>query len=211
MTRDAHRRFSRLYLKEYTDIAACSTHYNQCINATALPLLHKNRRIHLDFRSHCRSNRHTLQILTFCSGRLRLYYSINKRFKVFFKLTCSERRFAYHSVYDVLQVAGLPEGAQLRLAAMDVYDGTTFTMSPAGTHPGDGYLSVGTRMPAFDVPDGSAAAQMTISSSGLLGPWVPATGAVTALTFTGGGAAAQQDGLHLDRWAQAYSDRKSVV
>ena len=103
----------------------------------------------------------------------------------------------------LVQVAGLPEGARLRLAAMDVYDGTTFTMSPAGTHPGDGYLSVGTRMPAFDVPDGSAAAQMTISSSGLLGPWVPATGAVTALTFTGGGAAAQQDGLHLDRWAQA--------
>ena len=103
----------------------------------------------------------------------------------------------------LVQVTGLPEGARLRLAAMDVYDGTTFTMSPAGTHPGDGYLSVGTRMPAFDVPDGSAAAQMTISSSGLLGPWVPATGAVTALTFTGGGAAAQQDGLHLDRWAQA--------
>ena len=103
----------------------------------------------------------------------------------------------------LVQVAGLPEGARLRLAAMDVYDGTTFTMSPAGTHPGDGYLSVGTRMPAFDVPDGSAAAQMTISSSGLLGPWVPTTGAVTALTFTGGGAAAQQDGLHLDRWAQA--------
>lgn len=103
----------------------------------------------------------------------------------------------------LVQVAGLPEGARLRLAAMDVYDGTTFTMSPAGTHPGDGYLSVGTRMPAFDVPDGSAAAQMTISSSGLLGPWVPTTGAVTALTFTGGAAAAQQDGLHLDRWAQA--------
>ena len=103
----------------------------------------------------------------------------------------------------LVQVAGLPEGARLRLAAMDVYDGTTFTMSPAGTHPGDGYLSVGTRMPAFDVPDGSAAAQMTISSSGLLGPWVPTTGAVTALTFTGGDAAAQQDGLHLDRWAQA--------
>lgn len=103
----------------------------------------------------------------------------------------------------LVQVAGLPEGARLRLAAMDVYDGTTFTMSPAGTHPGDGYLSVGTRMPAFDVPDGSAPAQMTISSSGLLGPWVPTTGAVTALTFTGGGAAAQQDGLHLDRWAQA--------
>ena len=103
----------------------------------------------------------------------------------------------------LVQVAGLPEGARLRLAAMDVYDGTTFTMSPAGTHPGDGYLSVGTRMPAFDVPDDSAAAQMTISSSGLLGPWVPTTGAVTALTFTGGDAVAQQDGLHLNRWAQA--------
>ena len=103
----------------------------------------------------------------------------------------------------LVQVAGLPEGARLRLAAMDVYDGTTFTMSPAGTHPGDGYLSVGTRMPVFDVPGGSAPAQMTISSSGLLGPWIPTTGAVTALTFTGGDAAAQQDGLHLDRWAQA--------
>ena len=103
----------------------------------------------------------------------------------------------------LVQVTGLPEGARLRLAAMDVYDGTTFTMSPAGTHTGDGYLSVGTRMPVFDVPGGSAAAQMTISSSGLLGPWIPTTGAVTALTFTGGDAAAQQDGLHLDRWAQA--------
>ena len=49
----------------------------------------------------------------------------------------------------------------------------------------------------------TCALPISISSSGLLGPWIPTTGAVTALTFTGGDAAAQQDGLHLDRWAQA--------
>ena len=105
---------------------------------------------------------------------------------------------------DVLvRVTGLPDDARLRLGAMDVYDGTTFAMSPAGTHRDDGYVPVGDQMPATRVPQGSTAARLTVSTSGLVGPWLPSLGAPTALAFTGDGAAGQQDGLHLDRWAQA--------
>ena len=105
---------------------------------------------------------------------------------------------------DVLvRVTGLPDDARLRLGAMDVYDGTTFAMSPAGTHRDDGYVPVGDQMPATRAPQGSTAARLTVSTSGLVGPWLPSLGAPTALAFTGDGAAGQQDGLHLDRWAQA--------
>ena len=105
---------------------------------------------------------------------------------------------------DVLvRVTGLPDDARLRLGAMDVYEGTTFAMSPAGTHRDDGYVPVGDQMPATRAPQGSTAARLTVSTSGLVGPWLPSLGAPTALAFTGDGAAGQQDGLHLDRWAQA--------
>ena len=105
---------------------------------------------------------------------------------------------------DVLvRVTGLPDDARLRLGAMDVYDGTTFAMSPAGTHRDDGYVPVGDQMPATRAPQGSTAARLTVSTSGLVGPWLPSLGAPTALAFTGDGAVGQQDGLHLDRWAQA--------
>ena len=105
---------------------------------------------------------------------------------------------------DVLvRVTGLPDDARLRLGAMDVYDGTTFAMSSAGTHRDDGYVPVGDQMPATRAPQGSTAARLTVSTSGLVGPWLPSLGAPTALAFTGDGAVGQQDGLHLDRWAQA--------
>lgn len=103
----------------------------------------------------------------------------------------------------LVQVSGLPEGARLRLAAMDVYNGTTFTMSPAGTHPGDGYISVDSTMPVLEAPDGATDAEMTVSATGLLGPWVPALGTMTEVSFTGPQADSQQEGLHLDTWAQA--------
>lgn len=101
----------------------------------------------------------------------------------------------------LLSVDGLPEGARIRIAAMDVYDGTTFTMSRAGAHGNNGYLSVGAQLPERPRAEGAKEASVRITAKSLLGPWVPVAGAPTAIRFEGEDADAQQEGLHADLWA----------
>ncbi len=103
----------------------------------------------------------------------------------------------------LLSVVGLPEGARIRIAAMDVYDGTTFAMSRAGAHEDNGYLSVGADLPERAPVDGAKDATLEISTERLLGPWVPVAGSPRAIRFEGEGADALQDGLHADLWADA--------
>lgn len=103
----------------------------------------------------------------------------------------------------LLSVTGLPESARVRIAVMDVYDGTTFGMSEAETHPGSGYLSVGSRLPEQVVSEDARLAEMTMKTSGLIGPWVPSVGTVQTLTFSGEDADEQQDGLHADLWSDS--------
>lgn len=103
----------------------------------------------------------------------------------------------------ILSASGLPEGARVRVAAMDVYDGTTFAMSRAGAHENNGYLSVGSRLPERPVVEGAVDAVVTITTSKLLGPWVPVAGAPRRIVFEGEGAMGRQTGLHVDMWADA--------
>ncbi|WP_243442567.1 transglutaminase domain-containing protein [Schaalia vaccimaxillae] len=101
----------------------------------------------------------------------------------------------------LLSIKGLPESSRVRVAVMDSYDGTTFGMSEAETYPDSGYRPVGSRLPEQVVSDGAKPAEMTIETSGIIGPWVPLIGTAHSVVFTGENADAQQDGLHADLWS----------
>lgn len=103
---------------------------------------------------------------------------------------------------SLIHVSNLPKEARVRLGAMDVYDGTTFGMSVANTDGTAGYRRVGSTIPGRSADD--AELETNVSTSQLLGPWVPTIGQVHVLRFDEGdpNAAAQQKGLNYDLWAE---------
>ena len=103
---------------------------------------------------------------------------------------------------SLIHVSNLPKEARVRLGAMDVYDGTTFGMSVANTDGTAGYRRVGSTIPSRSADD--AELETNVSTSQLLGPWVPTIGQVHVLRFDEGdpNAAAQQKGLNYDLWAE---------
>ena len=103
---------------------------------------------------------------------------------------------------SLIHVSNLPKEARVRLGAMDVYDGTTFGMSVANTDGTAGYRRVGSTIPGRSADD--AELETNVSTSQLLGPWVPTIGQVYVLRFDEGdpNAAAQQKGLNYDLWAE---------
>ena len=98
----------------------------------------------------------------------------------------------------LITVSELPDGQRVRIAAMDVYDGTTFGMSVAGESASEGYIPVGTAIPGRA---GTATASISVTTDKLRGPWVPVLGRPENIVFTDGAAGAQREGLHFDQWA----------
>ena len=103
---------------------------------------------------------------------------------------------------SLIHVSNMPKEARVRLGAMDVYDGTTFGMGVANADETAGYRRVGSTIPGRSADD--AELETNVSTSQLLGPWVPTIGQVHVLRFDEGdpNAAAQQKGLNYDLWAE---------
>ena len=99
----------------------------------------------------------------------------------------------------LLTVSDLPENQRVRIAAMDVYDGTTFGMSTKRGDGHTGYIPVESTIPGRAEGD----SLVTVTTNGLSGPWVPVLGNASEIAFTGAGSAAQKDGLYVDTWANA--------
>lgn len=99
----------------------------------------------------------------------------------------------------LLTVSDLPENQRVRIAAMDVYDGTTFGMSTKRGDGHTGYIPVESTIPGRSEGD----SLVTVTTSGLSGPWVPVLGTASEIAFTGANSAAQKDGLYVDTWANA--------
>lgn len=133
--------------------------------------------------------------------------------------------FRHYSVdlqeQTLIHVDGLPEGARVRIGVMDSYDGTTMTMSTPGKGPSDGFIHVGSTLPQHEPVEGSTAARMSVTTSQLLGPWVPIVGTPSTVVFDQGAstsgtysstqASTLQDGLYYDVWANAaLSTSKNV-
>ena len=99
----------------------------------------------------------------------------------------------------LITVSDLPENQRVRIAAMDVYDGTTFGMSETRGDGHSGYIPVETAIPGR--AEGNST--VTVSTNGLSGPWVPVLGIPSQITFSGTGADTQKDGLFVDTWGNA--------
>ncbi|VTX51190.1 Transglutaminase-like superfamily protein [uncultured Actinomyces sp.] len=99
----------------------------------------------------------------------------------------------------LLTVSDLPENQRVRIAAMDVYDGTTFGMSTKRGDGHTGYIPVESTIPGR--AEGNSL--VTVTTNGLSGPWVPVLGNPSEITFTDADSAAQKDGLYVDTWANA--------
>ncbi|MBS4875187.1 MAG: transglutaminase domain-containing protein, partial [Actinomyces sp.] len=99
----------------------------------------------------------------------------------------------------LLTVSDLPENQRVRIAAMDVYDGTTFGMSTKRGDGHTGYIPVESTIPGRAEGD----SLVTVTTNGLSGPWVPVLGTASEIGFTGANSAAQKDGLYVDTWANA--------
>ena len=99
----------------------------------------------------------------------------------------------------LLTVSDLPENQRVRIAAMDVYDGTTFGMSQKRGDGHTGYIQVQTTIPGRS----QGASVVTLTTTGLSGPWVPVLGTPSQIAFTGAQSSEQKNGLHVDTWANA--------
>lgn len=83
-------------------------------------------------------------------------------------------------------VEGLPEGARVRLATMDTYDGVVYNVSGGGAGGSGSFLRVGERI-SPSTPDDSAgqAATLKFTVGALESVWVPDAGYPTRFSFDG--------------------------
>ncbi|NQX28331.1 transglutaminase domain-containing protein [Microbacteriaceae bacterium VKM Ac-2854] len=89
-------------------------------------------------------------------------------------------------------VTGLPEGARVRLATMDAFDGTVFNVAGGGGNSGS-FARVGSTI--ADEHTG-AAATIRFETGELTGVWLPDVGYPSSVTFTGERAETLSDSLH---------------
>lgn len=92
-------------------------------------------------------------------------------------------------------VSGLPEGARVRLATLDLYDGVVYKVSGAGGAGSGVFAPVGDRL-TTDASGPRAHVRVTVDA--LDGAWVPTAGYLTSIGFRGGDAPAQDAALHYD-------------
>lgn len=92
----------------------------------------------------------------------------------------------------LFEVRGMPEGARLRLAVLNTYDGHVFNVSQDASQ----FLRSGRELPV--VVDG-APREMTISAVSYDDVWLPSAGRDTWISFDGDRAKPQAQGLYVNR------------
>ena len=87
---------------------------------------------------------------------------------------------------DLLSVSGLPEGAVVRLATMDSFDGVVWNVLGDGEPDGSGsFRKVGDAIPTTIVGE---RVQVEVENLGLDGVWMPTVGQTTGVRFDGAGS-----------------------
>lgn len=94
---------------------------------------------------------------------------------------------------ELFTIDGLPPGARVRLAALDLYDGVVYKVSGSGGAGAGVFARVGRQIPSS--VDGEPVSA-TVTVEDLTGVWLPTVGSVTELGFTGADAAARAEELH---------------
>lgn len=90
-------------------------------------------------------------------------------------------------------VEGLPDGARLRLATLDTYDGVVWRVSGRGPDGGGRYVHV--EGPTGDVA-GAPTTPVTVEVDGYSGVWLPTVGQTAQAQFAGPDAEALADAFH---------------
>lgn len=93
----------------------------------------------------------------------------------------------------LLTVSGLPAGARIRIAALDLYDGIVYKVAGAGGAGSGVFARVGREIRTDAV---GAPTTVAVTVGKLDGVWLPTTGQVTSLALTGGADQDRQDALH---------------
>ncbi len=97
----------------------------------------------------------------------------------------------------LIDVTGLPNEARVRIAAMDSYDGVVFSMAGVDDATDGGFVHVG-RVLRTDEGAGDQT-HVTMTTHGLIGPWVPTVGSPYELGFQGDDANSLGNGLYINR------------
>lgn len=92
-------------------------------------------------------------------------------------------------------VEGLPQGARLRLATMDGYDGVVYDVTE-GTH--GSFVSSATQVPLPAVPAAGDLIDVTVTVGAYDNVWVPTVGEPRAIVFEGENASEQARALYVD-------------
>ncbi|QWW19163.1 hypothetical protein I6B53_08640 [Schaalia sp. 19OD2882] len=82
----------------------------------------------------------------------------------------------------LLRVADLPQGARVRLATLDAYDGTVFQIE--GSAPANTFLHVGQRFTDDPLPEGESPTRLGVEVVDYTGSWVPAGARTRTLEYT---------------------------
>lgn len=84
---------------------------------------------------------------------------------------------------DLIAVQGLPDGALVRVATMDAFDGVVWNVAASGSAEGSGaFRRVGDEIPTRV---SGAAADLRVDVQGLTGIWLPTVGQTTSIDFGG--------------------------
>lgn len=92
----------------------------------------------------------------------------------------------------LFRVEGMPEGARLRLAVMDTFDGNVFTVSPDAGQ----FVRSGRELPFAGEGE---VRETRVTAVGYDDVWLPTSGAATWLSFDGDLARPRAKGLHVNR------------
>ncbi|WP_341358128.1 transglutaminase-like domain-containing protein [Georgenia sp. M64] len=101
-----------------------------------------------------------------------------------------------HRDTALLTVSGLPAGTALRLAVLDAYDGTAWTVSGAAASGSGEFTRIGERIEP-DVPAGLARVRVTVGE--YAGVWVPVAGRAYDVDFTGARAETLERSFYFSR------------
>jgi hypothetical protein len=111
----------------------------------------------------------------------------------------SFRRYQQPAIVDasMFTVAGLPDGARIRLATLDTYDGVVFTVgSDLVTSDSGSFTRVPTSIDRDDV--GGEEIEVSVEVSGYQGLWVPTVGLLSSIDFEGDDAPQLQDTFYFN-------------
>lgn len=105
----------------------------------------------------------------------------------------SFRKYVTDDETELFTISGLPAGASVRLATLDLYDGIVYKVSGSGGA-GAGVFSRVGRSIASDTDGDAVDVSVTIGELG--GVWVPTAGYLTSVAFGGADAEQRAEALH---------------